>query len=212
MFKRNQVEEAIAAVLQGTWGEPNVQLHTRIKRLLETDRSLGRSKRSSDPERANFAFYTENAPGRGVESWFSGYEAFALLTGLLLMRHGWPQRFVVIILRQVRPELERHHARILAQDRSEVFDEQPVRQRNRPGKLDVGTPDPLFFAILSTNRDDRSSSHPAAICRGESEMMRFVLSYGPGYAFTIFPLVKTMHDLASALTKTRPRKRGRGSR
>jgi hypothetical protein len=73
MFKRNQVEEAIAIVLEPGLAKPSSEMRTRLKRLLETDRSLGRSKRSADPERANFAL---DAPGRGIENWFTGYEAF----------------------------------------------------------------------------------------------------------------------------------------
>lgn len=45
MFKRNQVEEAIACVFEGS-AKPSAETHTRLKRRLETDRALGRSKRS----------------------------------------------------------------------------------------------------------------------------------------------------------------------
>jgi len=98
MFKRNQVEEAIACVLEPGSAKPSSEMRTRLKRLLETDRALGRSKRSPDPERANYAFSGMDAPGRGQESWFTGYEAFALLTGLRLMGHDWPQGLVVAVL------------------------------------------------------------------------------------------------------------------
>jgi hypothetical protein len=47
-----------------------------------------------------------DAPGRGLENWFTGNEAFALLTGLRLMRDGWPQGLVVAVLRRVNPRLE----------------------------------------------------------------------------------------------------------
>lgn len=129
MFKRNQVEEAIASVFQAGSAKPGSETRTRLKRLLEIDRGLGRNKRAADPERANFAFFSTDAPGRGVEIWFSEYEAFALLVGLGLMQHGWPQGFAVEVLRRVRPELERHHARILRQDPAELFDEQRIRAR-----------------------------------------------------------------------------------
>jgi hypothetical protein len=105
MLKRNQLEAAIAVVLEGRSEKMGSQLHSRMKRLLETDRALSRNKRSADPERANFAFYSQNMPGRGSENWFSAYEAFALMTGLRLRRHGWPQQFVVALLRRIRPEL-----------------------------------------------------------------------------------------------------------
>ena len=96
-FKRNQVEAAISRVLEGDLVKPSSELRTRLKRLLDTDRGLGRNKRSADPGLANFAFYSENAPGRGAEIWFSTSEAFALLTALRLMQHGWPQGFAVSI-------------------------------------------------------------------------------------------------------------------
>ena len=71
MFKRNQVEEAIAVVLEPGAAKLSSETRTRLKRLLETDRSLGRNKRSPDPERANFAFHSMDAPGRGLENWFT---------------------------------------------------------------------------------------------------------------------------------------------
>ena len=111
-YKRNQVETAIGRVVGSGSAKPGSEIRTRLKRLLETDRGLGRSKRSADPERANFAFYDMDPPGRGVEIWFSDYEAFALLTGLRVMQHGWPQGFSVAVLRHVRPELEAHHDRV----------------------------------------------------------------------------------------------------
>ena len=126
MFKRNQVEELIAHVLEPGSAKPSSEIRTRIKRLLETDRGLGRTKRSTDPERANFAFYSLDAPGRGGENWFSDYDAFALLIGLQLMRHGWTQGFAVAVLRRVKPELEIQHARILGQDQAVLFDEQLI--------------------------------------------------------------------------------------
>jgi hypothetical protein len=72
-YKRNQVEDAIARLLEPGSAKPSSEMHTRLKRLLETDRGLGRNKRSGNPERANFAFYTADAPGRGADSRFSGY-------------------------------------------------------------------------------------------------------------------------------------------
>jgi hypothetical protein len=209
MFKRNQVEEAIARVFEGS-AKPSAETRTRLKRLLETDRGLGRSKRSADPERANFAFYSIDAPGRGIEIWFSNYEAFALLVGLRLMQHGWPQGFAVGVLRRMRPELELHHARILRQDPAELFDKQRILERARPGDIGVDNTDPVFLVIISRDREDRSRANPAAICRGQEDMMRFVRGQGVK-AWTMFELVNSVHALSSELAKTRPRSRGRGS-
>ena len=132
MFKRNQVEEAIAIVLEPGSAKPSSEIRTRLKRLLETDRSFGRSKHSPDPERANFAFHGMDSPGRGLENWFTGYDAFALLTGLRLMRHGWPQGLAVAALRRVKPNFERHHARILQQDPSGLFDGHRICSKPSP--------------------------------------------------------------------------------
>src|ERR1019366_5241972 len=80
MFKRNQVEDAIARVLQRGSTRLNSEMRSRVKRLLEIDRARGRNKRSNDPEQANFAFHGADTPGRGNENVFSDYETFALST------------------------------------------------------------------------------------------------------------------------------------
>ena len=111
-------------------------MRTRIKRLLELDRFIGR-KRTKNAEEANFAFFSEEAPGTGADISFSEYDAFALLNGLRIMGHGWPQGFAVAIMRRVRPALEREHARILAQIRTsysirERYAQQPGREISQP--------------------------------------------------------------------------------
>jgi hypothetical protein len=195
MFKRNQVEESIAVVLEPGSANPSSEMRTRLKRLLETDRSLGRNKRSTDPQKANFAFYSMDAPGRGFEIWFSDYEAFALLTGLRLMRHGWPQGFAVAVLRCVKPELEKQHARILKQDPSDLFDEQLIRQRAKPGDFVVDNTDPVFLALISRKREDRSGSNPAEICLGQEQLVRFIQARGIAQEWTAFELVNSVHAL-----------------
>ena len=121
MYKRNQVEEAIGKVLQKGSEKTNSTLRSRIRRLLETDRRLKHSRRSIDPERANFAFFSNAMPGRGGENRFSEYEAFSLLLALRLMRERWPQGFVVSLMRRIRPDLEKEHVRILKQDSRSHF-------------------------------------------------------------------------------------------
>src|SRR6516164_9759349 len=207
MFKRNQVEEAIANVLEPGSAKPSSEMRTRLKRLLETDRALGRNKRSPDPELANFAFSGIDAPGRGFENWFTGYEAFALLTGLRLMRDGWPQGLVVAVLRRVKPDLERHHARILSQNRPDR-----TQQQARHGDLAVSNTDPVFLVINSKDREHDAGANRAAICQGQAELMGFIKTWGPGQTWTVMELGTSIHVLSWALAKTVPRKRGRGSR
>ena len=126
-YKRNQIEEAIARIVVPNCKELPSELRTRIKRLLELDRSMGRKVRSKYAEEANFAFFSEKAPGTGADISFSEYEAFALFNGLRIMNHGWPQSFAVSIMRRVRADLEREHARILRQDPKELFDWEAIR-------------------------------------------------------------------------------------
>jgi hypothetical protein len=211
MFKRNQVEEAIACVLEPGSAKPSSEMRTRLKRLLETDRGLGRSRRSPDPERANYAFSGMDAPGRGFENWFTGYEAFALLTGLRLMRDRWPQGLVVAVLRRVKPDLERHHARVLRQKLSILFDHERIRQQTRPGDLGVSNTDPVFLVINSKDREHDRGANRAAICEGQAELMRLIKAFGPGQTWTVMELGTSIHALSTALAKTEPRKRGRAS-
>ena len=131
-YKRNQIEEAIARIFVPNCEEPPSELRTRIKRLLDLDRSIGRKLRSKDAEEANFGFFSEEAPGTGAVISFSEYDAFALLNGLTIMGHRWPQGFAVSIMRRVRRDLEREHARILRQPPDKLFDQQAIRARARP--------------------------------------------------------------------------------
>jgi len=211
MFKRNQVEEAIASVLEPGSAKPSSEMRTRLKRLLETDRALGRSKRSPDPERANFAFSGMDAPGRGFENWFTGYEVFALLTGLRLMRDRWPQGLVVAVLRRVKPDLERHHARVLRQKLSNLFDHERIRQQARLGDLAVSNTAPVFLVINSKDREHDTGANRAANCQGQAELMGLIKARGSGQTWTVMELGTSIHALSTALTKTEPRKRGRAS-
>ena len=211
MFKRNQVEEAIALVLEPGSTKPSTELRTRLKRLLDTDRGLGRNKRSKDPEIANFAFYSTDAGGRGTENWFSDYEAFALLTGLRLMRHGWPQGFVVAVLRRVKRELERHYVRSLKQNPVGPFEDQQTQRQARTGDIGFDSPNPLLLVIISKDELDHSGSKQAAVCLSQAELMGFIKTQAIGNTWTVFDLVNSVHALSSALANTQPRKRGRGS-
>ena len=84
-FKRNQVEEAIVQMAYPHNPRATAEVRNRLKRLLDTDRSLGRSPRSSDPGRANYAFFGSDEPGKGSEVKYSAYEAFALHMGFMLL-------------------------------------------------------------------------------------------------------------------------------
>ena len=150
-YKRNQIEEAISRLFDPKSKEVPQELRTRIKRLFELDRSLGRSLRSKDPEQAHYAFFSDETPGTGADILFSEYDGFALLNGLRLMGHGWPQGFAVSTMRRLRLDLEKEHARILKQNPDELFNEQEIRKNAQPGDIAVDNTDPVFLrgAVLA---------------------------------------------------------------
>jgi hypothetical protein len=210
-YKRNQVEEAIARAFLSV-SEPPLDLRTKLKRLLDADRKLGRNTRANDPLRSKFAFFSEDSPGSGVEVQFSPYEAFALMITWQLLEHGWPQQSAVQILRQARHELEPEHARILALDPLVLFDEEAIRPRS--GDIHTGSTKESFLVVVSkegTNRGDASWSRSARVCHGQQEAMKYLLGGGAGQAATFFGLTKPAFALKEMLERTVPSKRGRGA-
>jgi len=206
-YKRNQIEDAISRTINARSAGPSSELRTRLKRLLDTDRNLGREKKPKDPKMANYAFYSSDSPGKGVEVGFSDYEAFALLTGLRLLQHGWPQSFAVDMLRRHRPELESQHARILKQDPKTLFDKASIREGAQPGDLAFDNTDPAFLTIASGRQNEREDAS-AAVCHGMKEVAKFLKEVS-AKSWTLLELVTPAHALHKDLLKAEPRKRGR---
>jgi hypothetical protein len=212
-YKRNQVEEAISRVLDPRSKIPTTELRTRLKRLLDTDRALGGVQRSNDRDLASYAFYSADAPGSGIEVWFSSYEAFALLNGIRLMGHRWPQGFAVLVMRRIRHNLELEHARILRQDPKELFDLDAIARKAKPGDMAFDVTDPVLLTIVS-----RSGSTPDAetepwgcgVARGPTEAMSVWKAAGGTGLVTIFELAAIAHKLEDALKRIEPIQRGRG--
>ena len=205
--------EAISGMCDPGARAPSVELKTRLKRLLETDRDLGRKPRSTDPEEANYAFFSAKPPGSGVEVWFSEYEAFGLYTAWRLLEHGWPQATAVSILRQARPRLEPKHAEILQWDPVKLFDEKKILESAKRVRRWHGPLIPFILVIASRQgRPIESSSDPTREVKifENGELMRFIRSE-VGLSVTNFELVRAAHNLRQALLKTAPTKRGRGS-
>lgn len=210
-YKRNQVEEAISHLLEPNSLKPTQGLQTKVKRLLEADRAL---QASAGPDGGAFAFFSAEPPGRGVEIWFSSYEAFALLTGLRLMAHGWPQGQAVSVMRNVRSALEAEHRRILLQDPNWLFDQEAIRKNARPGDHAFDNQDPVLLTIVSGSADrsgQQGAPHMCRICRGPAAAHAFFQEVtAMSGALTMFELATLAHRLARELAKTEPRSRGRG--
>jgi hypothetical protein len=211
MYKRNQVEEAIALAFDPTSTGPKQELRSRIKRLLDADRGLVHNVRSKDPEVANFAFFGSKPPGRGIEVSFTAYEAFALLLGLRLLEHGWPQGFAVTILRRLRDNLEAEHKRILNQDPTMLFDQIELNKQAQPGALAFDNTDPVLLVIASGQQRSggrRDHEPECRVCRGVTDLSRFVREIAAS-SWSSHELVTPAHVLAKHLDKVEPRRRGR---
>jgi hypothetical protein len=206
-YKRNQIEEAISRTIGERSAKPSPGLRTRLKRLLDMDRGLKRTARSSDPERANYAFYTSDAPGKGSEVLFSDYDVFALLMGMRMLEHGWPQNFVVTTLRRIRNELEARHTKIFQVESPNV-----ARPEPRAGDLAIGNPASPFLLIVSDGETlDRTREGPyAQIFENQEDAFRFQMKKA-GRSCSWFELDTPAHTLRTNLIGSLPRQRGRSS-
>ncbi|MEI9924230.1 MAG: hypothetical protein WDN50_12510 [Bradyrhizobium sp.] len=214
MFKRNQIETAISDLIERGKNRPSLELRTRIKRLLDTDRLLGCDPNSSDREAQNYAFFRESPPGTGFEVWFSAYEAFSLLQGLQLMWHNWPQRFAVSVLRHVRPALEREHRRISKMDPAILFDQNILKQKLIPGSAVFETTEPAFLSIVSHHRMSAEQENAPYACAVHASLEKatswiFETTKGVGGGSSLFELTVLAHQLARELERTKPQRRGR---
>ena len=144
---------------------------------------------------------------------FSGYEAFALLAGLMMLEHGMPQADVVHVLRQVRSDLEHAHRETFQKDPQVLFDQEAVRTMAKPGMIATDDTAPVFMAFVRITGPAVNVGEVTeliTVCRSHDEFSAFVGKHAvPGLGATFFDLTGLMHRLATSLSKTRPLKRGR---
>ncbi len=213
-YKRNQVEQAICQTFRAEGARAD-ELKLRLKRLLVTDRCLARGNGAGKRAGRGYAFYSQEAPGSGTEVMFSGYEAFALLAGLMMLEHGMPQADVVGVLRQVRSDLERAHRETLQKDPQVLFDQTAVRRRAKPGLIATDSTAPVFMALVritSSTVNVGEVTELITVRRGHDDLSAFVRKHAvPGLGATFFDFTGLMHRLATNLSNTRPVKRGRAT-
>ncbi|MDR6303304.1 hypothetical protein GGQ85_000987 [Nitrobacter vulgaris] len=82
---------------------------------------------------------------------FSEINAFALLVGIGMLKHGWPQSFVVSHLRQAHEELASRHRAILS-----VTPRPPKQGVGEPGEMAFSYPNSPFLLVVS----DKKTGHP----------------------------------------------------
>jgi hypothetical protein len=210
-YKRGQLETAIVETLGGSEAHSR-DLRLRIKRLLLTDRRFGRSMRSGRRQPSRYAFYSEHPQGSGTEVMFTGYEVFAVLAAILLLRHGVPQAKAVSILREVRPDLEAAHREILNKDPKELFDEQAIRAMATAGAIAVDSTLPVFLTFVQLDIGGGRVQATIVVCRGLDQLGKFFKEHSaPGSIATFFQVTRLAHSLARNLAHTRPLRRGRST-
>jgi len=116
-------------------------------------------------------------------------------------------------MHRVRVDLEREHGRILRQRPEELFYQQVMLARARPGDVAVENRDPVFLTIASKAlRVDQGDAAPfAAVCRGLENVGKFSRDLGAS-SVTLFEVATLAHRLHQELLKTEPRHRGRARR
>lgn len=213
-YKRNQVEEAIFRTF-GAGEERRKELKFRIKRLLVTDRRLGRNVKSTTEEDQHYAFFGQEPPGSGTEVMFTAYQAFALLAAVILLEHGLPQATVVRILRRVRGPFEAAHVDIMRKDPGRLFDREAILAQASPGMIAANNTDPVFLVFVrltASSVDEQNGGGAVAVCRGAAQLQAFIKRHSvPGTGATFFEFVSLMHALAAHLSQTFPIKRGRAA-
>jgi hypothetical protein len=213
-YKRNQIEEAIFRTF-GAGEERRNELKFRIKRLLVTDRRLGRNVKSAKDEDQHYAFFGQKPPGSGHEVMFTAYQAFALLAAVMLLEHGLPQASVVGVMRRVRRQFEAAHGDIMRKDPRTLFDQQAILTQARPGMIATNNTDPVFLVFVrltASSVDEQDGGSAVAVCRGPAQLQAFIKRHSvPGTGATFFEFVSLMHELAAHLSQTRPVKRGRAA-
>ena len=199
-YKRNQVEEAVFRTF-GAREERRNELRFRIKRLLVTDRRLGRNVKSAKEEDQHYAFFGQEPPGSGHEVMFTGYQAFALLAAVVLLEHGLQQASV--------------HGDIMRKDPRTLFDQRAILAKGSPGMIATNNTDPVFLVFVrltASSVDEQNGSSAAAVCRGPDQLQAFIKRHSvPGTGATFFEFASLMHQLAAHLSQTFPVKRGRAA-
>lgn len=190
-------------------GEKRTTIKTRMRRLLVADRGLGKTRKSS-LNRGAYAFYSQQPLGTGYDNHFSDVNALALLTGYLLLRHGFPQLRAVELIRLIQPKLNA----ILTDPEWKGPRGSSSNEPLKSGQIAWSHPNFGFLVLarphvtVATNR--RRSELPAVeLCHNEKALWSFMHARQPGEAVTILQLGSVARSFFEILEKTIPRTRGR---
>src|ERR1700682_2370235 len=102
-FRRGQVEWALWRYLtldRPASTEPPLVFHTRIKKLLDIDRTWSRS--SDKVGAATAAFRGTSLAGSGTDVVYTAFDAFCLAVALDLLSAGFKQQEVTLLMSRLR--------------------------------------------------------------------------------------------------------------
>jgi hypothetical protein len=154
-YRRGQVEWALwqlSTLDRPASEEPTPVFRNRIKRLLEIDRT-GASE-ASRKGKGQLAFSEDRPEGTGFDVAFTAYDAFILALGLDLLRMGFVQSEVVMLMNFLRPRLGNTFGRILRHPPDP--ERRSARAKRRPVKPEQ---DRRVFLLLE--RVEASEEFPA---------------------------------------------------
>jgi hypothetical protein len=159
-YRRGQVEWALwqlSTLDRPASEEPTPVFRNRIKRLLEIDRT-GASE-ASRKGKGQLAFSEDRPEGTGFDVAFTPYDAFILALGLDLLRMGFVQSEVVMLMNFLRPTLGNTFGRILRHPPDP--ERRSARVKRRPVKPEQ---DRRVFLLLE--RVEASEEFPALHQKG----------------------------------------------
>lgn len=111
-FNRPTIDSALCLILDttnGQQGSKHSRLPSRIKKLLDLDRTL-----AAETTRGTARAFTDHAGlKQGVDAAYTHFNVFCLALGLELLEAGFKQSEVVFWIRLTRRTLEEEYARIL---------------------------------------------------------------------------------------------------
>jgi hypothetical protein len=96
-----------------------------------------------------------------------------------------------------------------------LFDEEAIRRNARAGDAVFDNTDPVLLTIITKSgvtSNEQDEPYACAVCRGMEEAANFGWASGGSVnARTMFDVVGAAHHLSLALSRTKPRRRGRGT-
>jgi hypothetical protein len=115
-YRRGQVEWALwkfSTIDLPSGDEPLSAFRARVKHLLQLDRSGTNLGHPADPPPVEYALSSGQPAGTGVDALFTAFDTFCLAIAMDLLRAGFKQSEVALLMMHLRPRLEAPFARIL---------------------------------------------------------------------------------------------------